>query len=181
MLDKWYKCELYNPEVKSKDRLNEILTNPDIRLHYIVEKVKQKEELEEELKKRFRVKILSVLRKEINEGKITKSTIRKISTEMDVLGPYIQNYKSDLADTDLFDQILQEWYKHKQLYNSEKRSREHLFEILSDPKIGLKSLVEKIKKEENKWMEEFKGDSDDVSEDWQNERSNIDIYFYLSS
>ena len=39
MLDEWYKCELYRPEVNSKERLYSILKEPDIKLNYIVQQM----------------------------------------------------------------------------------------------------------------------------------------------
>merc|ERR1712013_325731 len=52
MLDEWYKCELYLPDVKSKERLFEILNHCDIRMGYLVhtmrEKIREEEEEEEE-------------------------------------------------------------------------------------------------------------------------------------
>ena len=48
MLDEWYKCELYLPDVKSQERLFEILNHCDIRMGYLVHTMREKIREEEE-------------------------------------------------------------------------------------------------------------------------------------
>ena len=45
MLDEWYKCELYDPNVNSQRRFFEILKNPYVRMDYLVKEMLEETEV----------------------------------------------------------------------------------------------------------------------------------------